>query len=333
MGEIASQFPLGFSVMFTLAHVTDWHATDPRGAGVRPLLGKRFFGWLSWTLRRGRLHRPEVLSALFRDLKEQQPDHVAVTGDLTNIGLPREFAQAAGQLEALGEPSGVSVIPGNHDAYVRIRPEISWDLWAPYMVSDENPADRALAWADYPTLRIRDRVALVGACSAIPTPWFQASGKLGARQLERLDGLLRDLRARDLFRVVLIHHPPISGATSWHKRLIGKQFFSKVMREVGAELVLHGHTHLDTLYWLKGPEKQIPVVGVPSASQAPGSKNPASRYNLFEITGGPSTWTLIQRERGICEDKPGIGWVRQRELLADGRAIDALPREDAKEAV
>jgi 3',5'-cyclic AMP phosphodiesterase CpdA len=274
--------------MFTLAHVTDWHATDPRGAGVRPLLGKRFFGWLSWTLRRGRLHRPEVLSALFRDLKEQQPDHVAVTGDLTNIGLPREFAEAAGQLEALGEPSRVSVIPGNHDAYVRIRPEISWDLWAPYMVSDENPADRAPAWADYPTLRIRDRVALVGACSAIPTPWFQASGKLGARQLERLDGLLRDLRARDLFRVVLIHHPPVDTETSGRRRLRDSKALTDVLARCGAELVLHGHRHRTRIGELPGPDGPIPVVGARSSSDVGEQEEKRAQYHLYRIEFGPA---------------------------------------------
>ena len=197
------------------------------------------------------------------------------------------------------------------------------------------PGDDALnsTAKSFPYLRIRENVAILGVSTAEATAPFFATGTFKRGQALRLAKMLETARALGLFRVVLIHHPPISGATSWHKRLIGKQFFSKVMREVGAELVLHGHTHLDTLYWLKGPEKQIPVVGVPSASQAPGSKNPASRYNLFEITGGPSTWTLIQRERGLRENKPGIGWVRERELLADGRAIDARPREDAKEAV
>ena len=180
---------------------------------------------------------------------------------------------------------------------------------------------------------MRENVAILGVSTAEATAPFFATGTFKRGQALRLARLLETSRALGLFRVVMIHHPPISGSTSWHKRLVGKQFFSKVLREVGAELVLHGHTHLDTLHWLEGAGgRKVPVVGVPSASQAPGAEHPASRYNLFEIEGGPSTWTLIQRERGAREDEPGIGWIRQRELLADGRAVDVRPREDARPA-
>ena len=127
----------------------------------------------------------------------------------------------------------------------------------------------------------------------------------------------------------MIHHPPISGAAAWSKRLVGKQLFSKVIKDLGAELVLHGHTHLDTLYWLTGPEgAKVPVVGVPSASQGHGGEKPASRYNLFEIAGEPGDWSLTQRERGHRADGTGIDWIRERALLADGRAVKAEPRVD-----
>ena len=50
-------------------------------------MNKRLLGWLSWWSERRHIHRPELLRALFEDLKSQKPDHVAVTGDLTNISL------------------------------------------------------------------------------------------------------------------------------------------------------------------------------------------------------------------------------------------------------
>ena len=53
--------------MFTLGHLSDWHATSPNGAGTRAFLNKRFFGWLSWNLRRSKLYFPEVLDALVED--------------------------------------------------------------------------------------------------------------------------------------------------------------------------------------------------------------------------------------------------------------------------
>lgn len=316
--------------MFRLAHLSDIHLGPLPELSFRELASKRVTGWYNWQRNRRRMMFGDTLSDLVLDLQAEDPDHIAVTGDLVNLATKKETIASGLWLRDLGTPHHVSLVPGNHDAYVPGALKRSYKEWQPYMTGDAPLNSTAKS---FPYMRIRENVAILGVSTAEATAPFFATGTFNRGQALRLAKMLETARALGLFRVVLIHHPPISGATSWHKRLIGKQFFSKVMREVGAELVLHGHTHLDTLYWLKGPEKQIPVVGVPSASQAPGSKNPASRYNLFEITGGPSTWTLIQRERGICEDKPGIGWVRQRELLADGRAIDARPREDAKEAV
>ncbi len=316
--------------MFRLAHLSDIHLGPLPELSFRELASKRVTGWYNWQRNRRRMMFGDTLSDLVLDLQTEAPDHIAVTGDLVNLATKKETVASGLWLRDLGAPHQVSLVPGNHDAYVPGALKRSYKEWQPYMTGDAQLDSTAKS---FPYMRIRDNVAILGVSTAEATAPFFATGTFKRGQALRLAKLLETAGALGLFRVVLIHHPPISGATSWHKRLIGKQFFSKVMRDVGAELVLHGHTHLDTLYWLKGPEKQIPVVGVPSASQAPGGKNPASRYNLFEITGGPSTWTLIQRELGMRENEPGVGWVRQRELLADGRAVDAVPREDAKEAV
>ena len=83
------------------------------------------------------MHRREVLDALVADLREQAPDHVAITGDLVNISLPAEFVQAAVWLRAAGRrPSEVTVIPGNHDAYVEVKWREAWAHWSDYMCGD-----------------------------------------------------------------------------------------------------------------------------------------------------------------------------------------------------
>ncbi len=93
-----------------------------------------------------------------------------------------------------------------------------------------------------------------------------------------------------LFRVVLIHHPPIRGATTQYKRMIGIRRFAAAIAVGGAELVLHGHTHLNSLYWLESKGRKVPVVGIASASQGPGSPKPRAAYNLFSISGKPGAW-------------------------------------------
>ena len=60
-----------------------------------------------------------MLDALVSDLQAQAPDQIAVTGDLVNLALEAEFAPARAWLESVGAADRVTVIPGNHDAYVR----------------------------------------------------------------------------------------------------------------------------------------------------------------------------------------------------------------------
>jgi 3',5'-cyclic AMP phosphodiesterase CpdA len=277
--------------VFTLAHLSDWHVTSLDDVRWSDLVNKRFLGWLSWRQRRRHHHRPEVLRALFKDLKRQMPDHVAVTGDLTNVALAQEFEHAAQLLAELGPPSWVSLVPGNHDAYVPIARSRSWDLWSEYMVSDEALEERETASSalrapgneEFPTVRIRGPVALIGACSALPTPVGQASGQLGASQLERLASTLAELRSRELCCVVLVHHPVIDDGFTPRRRLRDAAEFRGVLRDVGADLVLHGHGHRTVIGEIGGPEGGIPVVGVRSSSHSHELESRRAQYHLFRI--------------------------------------------------
>jgi 3',5'-cyclic AMP phosphodiesterase CpdA len=75
--------------MFTLAHLSDPHLPMPHARAVE-LLGKRATGYLNWWRNRVHLHVPEALAGIVADIKAQQPDHIALTGDLVNISLPTE---------------------------------------------------------------------------------------------------------------------------------------------------------------------------------------------------------------------------------------------------
>jgi 3',5'-cyclic AMP phosphodiesterase CpdA len=148
----------------------------------------------------------------------------------------------------------------------------------------------------FPYLRQRGEIALIGCSSALATPPFSASGYFSSRQARALASLLHETGERGLCRIVMIHHPPIRGATTMHKRLIGIRRFQAALRMSGAELVLHGHTHLNTVYHLEAKGKHIPVVGISSASQGPGGKKPVAGFNLFSITGEAGKWQIM-RER------------------------------------
>jgi 3',5'-cyclic AMP phosphodiesterase CpdA len=266
--------------IFRLAHLSDLHLPPPKGAfGWRDLLSKRLLSRIAWR-RKGEEHRPEVLAALVADLKGQAHDHIAITGDLTNFASKVELEAARRWLEALGPARDITVSPGNHDALIDPGQAQPFASWAPWL-SDSGEAD-------FPQVRVRDGVAVFNLCSAVPTALHLATGQLGAAQLRRLDDLLADPAYRDLFRVVLLHHPPVPGAVSKRKSLVDQDDLRALLARRGADLVLHGHAHEAMVATTPGPDgTTIPVLGVPSASAAGGLGHPAARWHGVEIASQP----------------------------------------------
>lgn len=279
---------------FILAHLSDPHVPTRLGGGSPALLNKRFFGYLSWRFRRSRIHRAEVLDALRRDLTRLRPDHVAVTGDIVNIALPHEFPRARDWLRTLGMPSEVTVVPGNHDAYVAMSWERSWAVWHDFMSSDAGSAETPPVGSRdfFPIFRRRGPIAVIGLSTAVPTAPGHASGRVGPVQLARAADHLRKAREEGLFRVVLLHHPPCAPGAPRHKRLTDARHFATVIREVGAELILHGHEHRFRLESMAGPHGQVPVLGVPSASMLPREDGGAAQYHLHHIEPRGDGWAV-----------------------------------------
>ena len=287
--------------MFTLAHLSDPHLPLPP---ARPweLLGKRATGYVNWWRRRARLHVPEALAGVVADIKVQKPDHIALTGDLVNISLPSEFDRGAEWLATLGGPQDVTVIPGNHDVYVATAWPQSLGLWGAYMAGDGQPP--ATDFDVFPTLRRRGPIALIGLSSGVPKPPFFATGTLGAAQIARTEKLLAELGREGLCRVVLIHHPPLT--TEKHfKRLTDAAAFQAMIRRAGCELVLHGHNHRSEVAQIAGPVGTIPVIGVTSASAAPGSKYGRARWHLIRITHDAAGWQFDVELRALRADGAG----------------------------
>ena len=289
--------------MFTLAHLSDPHIGPlPRVRGGE-LLNKRLFGYLSWRNHRKKIHRPEVLSRLQDDLARMAPDHVAITGDLTNIALPEEFRQVRIWLEKLGPAKEITVIPGNHDAYVSLPWRDSIGHWANFISSD---ADKEISKshtisARFPTIRVRDEVALIGLSTARATSLFLATGLVGIEQRRRLAEVLKELGEKQLCRVVMLHHPPCSDKISWRKRLVDADKLCLVIEECGAELILHGHDHKFTLATINTKIGNAAVFGVPSASALADGARPQSHYHLYNIDRISQGWNVGVRVRQYDE--------------------------------
>jgi 3',5'-cyclic AMP phosphodiesterase CpdA len=279
--------------VFVLAHLSDPHLAPLPTPRLGELASKRFVGYLNWLRKRRAIHRRDVLAAIVADLRVARADHIAVTGDLVNIALPAEIENAAHWLEALGPPAQVSLVPGNHDAYVPGAAGLFTKAWAPYMLADAKNGDNLT----FPFLRVRGPVALIGVSTAIATPPLMATGKIGEQQIACIAKMLDDLRAENLFRVVMIHHPPLPSAS--HKCLIDAVAFQRALAAAGAELVIHGHDHVHSLVWIAGNGGRIPVIGVPSASASASTKKRAGAYNLYLIGGSYGAWSCEVVSRGL----------------------------------
>jgi len=309
-----STFNDPIQTLFTLAHLSDIHLSPMPRVRRRELFGKRLFGYMNWHSGRKLVHRRDILDILTRDIVERQLDQIAVTGDLVNLGLPEEFVLAAEWLRHLGPPERVTAIPGNHDAYVRLHLEKGTGHWQPYMKSNE--AGEALVRTPstaFPFIKRFGDVALVALSSAIPTMPFLAAGRLGSAQRALLGLALEELGRRDLFRVVLIHHPPLSSQASWRRGLRDAKKLTSLLKEKGAELVLHGHNHEQTLAELETATGPLFVLGVPSASDAMSGRNPAARYNEYRIERANSGWFCEMICHAVAE--PNSVWECERRIL------------------
>ncbi len=300
--------------MFRLAHISDPHLGPLPDPTALQLANKRVFGYINWRRNRKGALTTSILDDLITDIGKQQPNHLVVTGDLVNLALPAEISNARRWLEGLGNPHDVSAIPGNHDAYVPKARKHAEREWQAYMSGD----DPITGLPPFPYLRVRDNVAIIGVNSAQATMPLMATGYFLPEQARRLNDLLEYCDIKGLFRVVMIHHPPFPKATHWYKRLIGASRFRNVIQKQGAELILHGHTHLDTKNQIKGPNGPVPVICVPSASQGPGGKRPASRYNLFEISGSKGNWSCHLTERGHVAKGQPIQEISKQALAIPG---------------
>lgn len=278
---------------FTLAHISDLHLPLPAGFGPRHWNVKRGLGYINWHRGRRFVHKTETVDKLVADMRTRAPAHVAVTGDLVNIGLPVEYEAARSWLESLGAPEHITVVPGNHDIYVHLRRDPGVGRWISYMEDDAwgraaslPKASAAVMDGVFPFVRRVGPVALIGLNSAVPTRPFVAAGRLGAAQLTALRETLRATKAANLVRVVLIHHPPMGGLAPRLRGLVDAPDLERLLAEEGAELVLHGHNHRDAVAHMSMDNGgRIPVVGICSGSASRRHHGEAlARYNLLHFS-------------------------------------------------
>ena len=315
---------------FTLAHLSDVHLGPLPRFPAKYWNAKRVLGYLNWHRARKARHQRSTLDRLVADLLAQNPDHIAVTGDLVNIGLPAEYEAAARWLTELGSADRVTVVPGNHDIYTHLADDPGHERWRPSMQSNEGGRDAAGS-GGFPFVRRYGPIALIGLNSAVPTRPFHAGGRLGTEQRERVEAILGQLGADGVLRVVLIHHPPLPGQATPQKALQDAAELEGLLKATGAELVLHGHNHRSMHETRRHASGDVHVIGVPSASLGqPHKGEHLARYHLFRLPKDGSGIEMVAR--GLLEPGGPVVEIERRRLSPsppDKRPATSSPHENS----
>ena len=268
--------PEGFSVRFVrvesffvvrLVHVSDLHFG-------RPAVSER-------------------LDSLRELITELRPDAVAVSGDLTQRCSRKEFVQAREYLDKIGEVAPYIVIPGNHD--IRWLGAVARNLGLAGLLRKQAHDFKYSRYKKYISEDLTPSLEVPGAVIA---------GLNSAHGITRgsLTKRLRDLgvighvkhadieSAREAFenaspdaaRIVMTHHNPIRGELSGRHGLANTEQALHAFADLGTELVLCGHDHLDAVHTVeKGAHGLvISTAGTISNRLRPGR---TSSFNLVEI--------------------------------------------------
>lgn len=274
------------------------------------LLSKRITGYINWHRHRKAFHHVAVLETVMNELKGFEPDHLAITGDLVNIATQSEISRARLWLENNCDKSHTSLVPGNHDAYVPGAFKSATNSWRPWISGNNARSNN-----QFPYIKIRGSIAIIGFSTSNATLPFYATGNFPKMQAVLGRQLLNQAKADGLFRVILIHHPPYHNATHPMKRMIGINRFQEMISETGVELILHGHTHLNTVHNIELPKGSACTVGISSASQASGDKKPVAGFNLFDIEKQTNGWKCLHRRYAVESTTNSANLIEKNQLF------------------
>lgn len=296
-------------------------------------------------------------------LAEEQalrPDLVVVTGDLTEHGMPAEFARADRFLRGLTATLGLArdrlvVVPGDHDVnriacegYFKLQQADGveplppyWPKWRHFAAmfrglyddvsSAEFTPDRPWTLFEVPGLSVV--VAGLNSTMADSHRAEDHYGACGDEQLAWFAERLRRYRSRGWLRIGAVHHDPlqVAGREEDHLRDV-----DRLVRVLAPELnlLLHGNAHDGQSYHLP---TWLPSLAAGRRGDATGADeaDAPSRYHLASLRGdgftryGRCYWPVLRRwEDDLSVSTAGTTW---RQDLAHGFA-DAATTFEATQA-
>jgi len=221
--------------MASIAHVTDLHLVEEsyRGRGV---LERMRLCWLNAGRSIDPARRREHALAALRSARHS--DHLLITGDLTEDGVPAQFELLAEVLSEAGlEPERVTLVAGNHDLYV--------DPLA-FTRALEGPLRRYARSSRPGQLLDIGSAFILPIDTAVKKPLTRSSGVFRPEQARQIAHCAADTSLRGRPLVVAQHHPPLGYRNCvWNfiDGLDNVAAFSTLLHAHPRLHVVHGHTH------------------------------------------------------------------------------------------
>jgi len=270
-----------------LAHVSDLHLLDLHGVSYKRFDNRRMFGGLNLLQRRAKEYRPEILETLDDDVIKEEVDHVAISGDLTNLALEPEYERVFHLLKLIRGSDRVSVVPGNHDYYTFRAAEARKfeKYFYPFMFQrDFSDLDVDL----YPYTKQLDEITLIGLNSATRTMPLMHYGTLGQRQLDLVEKALARPGAEGRMTCLLLHH-------AMHRRdmltettagLLGRDRLWELVDKYKVDLIMHGHDHRGRIWKRDETGHSTQVICCGSSTRLVEDPTLVARYRILTIEQG-----------------------------------------------
>jgi 3',5'-cyclic AMP phosphodiesterase CpdA len=201
-------------------------------------------------------YRSTLAEAMLEEVNALRPDMVAVTGDLTDMGLLDEYERARALLDRI-ECERMLVVPGNHDA--RNVGEVHFE---------SHFGTRS------PEIRVGS-VHVIGIDSSEPD---LDSGRVGREKYRWIEERFAET---DEFKIVAIHHHlvPVPGTGRERNIVADAGDLLRVLAESGVDLVLCGHKHVPNVWRLE--DMFIVNAGTATSVRVRGREEPG--YNVLEV--------------------------------------------------
>jgi 3',5'-cyclic AMP phosphodiesterase CpdA len=137
-----------------ISHTSDIHLPLTFKPTISSLFNKRVIGYINHNSNRRNVHKLENIELILHDIKlKNKTGHTILSGDIVNLSLEEEFINANEFLGKYFTKYNLSIIPGNHDAYVDIEYKNSLYHLANYL-NECDPLNQDITFPYIKKLRI-----------------------------------------------------------------------------------------------------------------------------------------------------------------------------------